>query len=126
VPHTCHDMLAAGAAHHLTYRQLDFWTAKGHLRLEPGPRGCGHDRRWRDGEAGIFATIGRLLRAGLTLDTAAQAARGHTHLAPGVTLLVMPPPPDGPPAPGTGWCTMRDGRVITSTDLELEPAGATS
>jgi hypothetical protein len=119
VPHTRHDMLAAGAAHHLTYRQLDHWTRLGHLHTIGGQRpGSGHDRRWADGEAGIFATIGRLLAAGLTLDAAIQAARGQTHLAPGVTVLILPAVPMGPCPPDSGWCTWRDGHAVSNTDIE--------
>jgi hypothetical protein len=123
VPHTRHDMLAAGTAHHLTYRQLDFWTRRGHLHLHGGPCGSGHTQQWADGEHLIAATMARLTNAGLTVAAAARAARGHTHLAPGVSLLILP---ETPLPAGAHWCTMRDGRIVTDTDADLEQMAAAS
>ncbi len=107
-------MLATGA----TPRQIDTWTRNGHLRVHNDNPGSGHARQWADGEDLIAVTIVRLLRAGLTLPAAVRAARGHTHLAPGINLLILPPPPFGPSVPGTGWCTLRDGHTVTDTDID--------
>jgi hypothetical protein len=88
VPHTCNDILAAGAAH-LTYRQLDHWTRTGHLRIV-GETLCGSGRQqqWADGEDQVATRMARLVAGGVRdLATAERIARGDPELAPGITIL---------------------------------------
>lgn len=90
------DMIAIG----LTYRQLDYWTRAGHLKVvgDPTP-GIGRKRAWPIGEVDVAALMLRLVNAGLDLEVAAQVARDGTHeLAPGIHLLVKDVPPS-PPRP---------------------------
>ena len=81
----------------ISYRQCDFWTVRGFLRPERTWRGrrwgSGSPRIWSRAELGVARTMGRLVRAGLPLETAHEIARsGETRaeLAPGVWLELGP------------------------------------
>jgi DNA-binding transcriptional MerR regulator len=86
----------------VTYRQLDYWARLGLVRPLGNGSGSGVARRWPERELRVVALIGRLVRAGLTLDAAAGAARTaatahdlhdvetvRVQLAPGVHLEVI-------------------------------------
>ena len=90
---------AAGIA----YRQADYWCRQGYIHAswfnrngEPREHAGSGTNRWLTPfEARVLHTMGRLVRAGLPVQMAAQAAReiGHSdrasyQIAPGVTLLV--------------------------------------
>ena len=81
----------------ISYRQCDFWTVRGFLRPERTWRGrrwgSGSPRIWSRAELGVARTMGRLVRAGLPLETAHEIARSgktRTELAPGVWLELGP------------------------------------
>jgi hypothetical protein len=89
VPHTYQQMLAAGAAHHLTHRQIRHWTNLGLLRTADGRCGPGRHQQWADGEHHIAALMARLVTAGIRdLNTAHRIARGNPHLCPGITIHI--------------------------------------
>ena len=72
----------------LTYRQLDYWTARGYLTADDQHPGTGRNRTWNDGELAVAAQMLRLTGAGLTVAAAARVARGDSELAPGIRVLV--------------------------------------
>lgn len=82
----------------ITYRQLDHWTRRGHLRpvtkrsgkFSSGPGGL--TREWPPAEVAVACRMARLVAAGLTLEAAAELARapGRHVLAPGITIEVSP------------------------------------
>jgi MerR HTH family regulatory protein len=59
----------------ITYRQLDYWTKKGHLRSANGRCGTGYRRTWPAFEVHVARLMKRLLDAELTLRAAARTAR---------------------------------------------------
>lgn len=76
----------------ISYRQLDYWSRKGHLR-PGGQRGTGHVRQWAPAELEVAARMARLTAAGIAVETAAAFARGgwpRGEIAPGVVLQVLP------------------------------------
>jgi hypothetical protein len=80
-------MTAAGP----TYRQLDWWTRKGYLKVVNDGCGSGYARQWSATERAAAATMARLVAAGLTVQAAHRVARspGSTcELAPGVHITV--------------------------------------
>lgn len=76
----------------VSYRRLDYWVRCGYIRLDDATPGSGHPRAWPDSEVAVAREILRLTSAGLTVKTAADAARAFINgasfveLAPGVTL----------------------------------------
>jgi DNA-binding transcriptional MerR regulator len=79
----------------LTYRQLDYWVAKGYLKPDKAHPGSGIGRRWTDHEIAVAATMGALVNAGLAVDKAATIARetfvepvGRATLAAGVEVVL--------------------------------------
>jgi hypothetical protein len=65
------DMLKLG----ITARQVDYWTRQGYLRsTEPLP-GSGHRRRWPLAEQSIARFMVVLIRSGIKVEVAAEAAR---------------------------------------------------
>ena len=74
----------------ISYRQLDYWVRKGFLQPAPGPEGSGRPRRWTAGEIELARTMGRLIRAGLPLETAHKVALSgeRCEIAPGVWIEV--------------------------------------
>ena len=80
------EMLAVG----MTYRQLDYWTTKGHLRaVGQGNPASGAQRRWPLAELWVAAVMVALTRGGFDPAAAERVAR-HPHLevVPGVRLHV--------------------------------------
>lgn len=73
----------------VTYRQLDLWVRRGYLKPANTTPGSGFRRDWSDGELLVAARMGRLVRAGLEVDVAANVAR-HAWptlgLGPGITI----------------------------------------
>jgi MerR HTH family regulatory protein len=64
----------------ITYRQLDYWTRQGYLRpVQPHSNirsgGTGYARQWPESELAIAASMGRLIRLGLTAEAAHRVAR---------------------------------------------------
>jgi hypothetical protein len=64
----------------ITYRQLDHWTRLGYLRpVQPHwnirSGGTGYARQWPESELAIAASMGRLIRLGLTVEAAHRVAR---------------------------------------------------
>jgi DNA-binding transcriptional MerR regulator len=81
------DFVRAG----ITYRQLDYWTRTGVLRADNPHCGSGGVRTWPDEELRVAQRIAVLLRAGISLRTAATVARqtpGTVHIGPGIILQV--------------------------------------
>ena len=91
----------------VTYRQADYWCRQGYIQaswfshgldrhpLDHGGFGSGSNRWLTPFEARVLHTMGRLVRAGLSAQVAAQVARdigygdrASYQIAPGVTLLV--------------------------------------
>lgn len=78
----------------LTYRKLDHWTRKGHLRADNPTPGTGYRRQWPPGEVDIARAMVRLIDCGFSLAAAARIARQVTEapveipLCCGVTLRV--------------------------------------
>jgi DNA-binding transcriptional MerR regulator len=77
----------------LTYRRLDHWTRRGWLR-PTHDGGTGHNREWPQRELRIADLMRRLIKAGLTPEAAAQAARTHEDgrplisIGPGLVLAI--------------------------------------
>lgn len=59
----------------ITYRQLDYWTRNGWLHADVDRPGSGITRDWPLPEIAIARLMGRMTRAGLIPEVAAQAAR---------------------------------------------------
>jgi DNA-binding transcriptional MerR regulator len=74
----------------ITYRQLDHWARLGYLRpVQAG--GSGNAREWTRAEVNIARLMGRLVRAGVAVETAAlfaRASQARSEIAPGVWLEV--------------------------------------
>lgn len=82
----------------VTYRQLDYWARCGLVRAEHEGSGSGVPRRWCEHELHVAELLGRLTRAGLTLEAAAPIARGavddgrptyYAHLGDGLYLSLV-------------------------------------
>lgn len=63
-----------------TYRQLDHWTRCGYLhpvqmKMNGHGNGTGYARQWPGCELAIAASMGRLIRLGLTVEAAHRVAR---------------------------------------------------
>ena len=82
-----------------SYRQIDHWTAKGHLDCPEAGQGSGSARHWSAVERDVARLMVRLTKtAGLNLESAAYVARmlattpGDTiSLGQGMTITVTPP-----------------------------------
>ncbi len=80
----------------ITYRQLDYWTSQNLIRTTTvGNPGSGVPRAWSDREIRIAGVIGRLVKSGVALRTAADAARAHVvdgqdlvEIGDGISLLI--------------------------------------
>jgi hypothetical protein len=80
----------------LTYRQLDYATRRGllkpgHVQRKKRKGGSGSPRIWPAAELEVARTMGRLIKAGLTLDAAHRIARSgesRAEIAPGVWIEV--------------------------------------
>lgn len=72
----------------LTYRQLDYWTREGYLKVVDPDPGSGRRRYWSAEEARVAVMMGRLVAAGLTVSAAHRAARNEGRLAEGVRVVV--------------------------------------
>jgi MerR HTH family regulatory protein len=85
----------------ITYRQLDHWARIGHV--QPTGVGSGTRRQWSYIEMRTAVLLARLVKSGITLDTAAVVARTiwqhddwrhqdqiRFRLMDGVHLVVMP------------------------------------
>jgi hypothetical protein len=64
----------------ITYRNLDYWVRCGYVDLDDTDEthrrpGSGYQRRFTAGDINRFATLGRLVRAGLTLHAAVDITR---------------------------------------------------
>lgn len=68
----------------LTYRQLDYWSTRGYLRV--GSPGSGRPRSYPESERQVAIWMFRLIQAGFTTQAAAEIARQHVEEAL-VTLL---------------------------------------
>lgn len=88
-------------AHGLTYRRLDYWTTKGHLKADSARPGTGYPRSWTRRELKVAELMVRLRSAGLRLDVAARVARSTVEqgraaaicrLGPGVSVVVWMDP----------------------------------
>ena len=84
-----------GAA--ITYRQLDYWARGNWLRPDRTWRGrrwgSGSPRRWPPAEMGVARTMGRLVKLGLSLESAhaiARSGESRAQLAPGIWLELGP------------------------------------
>lgn len=82
----------------ITYRQLDYWTRSGYLRLNDRRPGSGHPRTYSWTERSVAITMGRLVNAGLLPPVAAEVARDMVEqtaetvsIAPGVSVTVGEP-----------------------------------
>jgi DNA-binding transcriptional MerR regulator len=65
----------------ITYRQVDMWSNAGLLHPRNQGKGTGHNRDYPPGEVQVAVGIAQLLRAGLTLRSAAKVARrGRSHV----------------------------------------------
>lgn len=82
---THNDLLDLG----LTYRKVDYWCTKGHLRSGGNP-GSGQRRYFRPDDVAVAVVIAALTEAGVSLAAAARAARNGGRLAPGVRVVVDP------------------------------------
>ena len=87
--------IVSGAA--ISYRQCDFWTGRGFLRPERTWRGrrwgSGSPRIWSRAELDVARTMGRLVRARLSLEAAHEIARSgesRIKLGPGIWLELGP------------------------------------
>lgn len=87
----------------ITYRQLDYWTQRGLLRVEGDPQpGSGRNRWWPLSEVEIARRMGVLADAGITPKLAERAARGGQPI-PGVRIVFDgdgDPLDDAPPCTG--------------------------
>lgn len=84
------DEVAAWAG--VTFRQLDNWQRCGYVH-GPAGRGSGRPRRWTPDETRRVRLFARLVRAGLTLQTASDLTAlgvGAHEVAPGVTIEIGP------------------------------------
>lgn len=126
------DLVEAGIA---TYRQLDHWVRRGHLRLHDPLPGSGKVRLWPEAEVRVADRIARLVAAGVDLDNAARIARAFADvqaqaahldtragpwpervvidLAPGITLTVSDQPLRTPERPPT----------MTQPESDIYPTG---
>jgi DNA-binding transcriptional MerR regulator len=74
----------------ITYRQLDYWTRKGHLH-PLNDVGTGIAREWTEAELEIARRMGRLTAAGVPVERAATFARNtwpRGEIAPGIVIEV--------------------------------------
>ena len=84
----------------VTYRQLNYWAARGYLRPVRTGHGSGHPMLWPADEAAVARLMARLVAAGLVVDVAARVAREHVtspdraahELADGLELLLSGSP----------------------------------
>lgn len=73
----------------LTPRQLDHWTTTGKIApIGDSLPGSGNPRQWDPSEVAVIVDMARLVRAGLTVEAAARAARDGGHLAEGVVVTI--------------------------------------
>lgn len=73
-----------------TYRQLDYWTRKGYIRVEG--KGSGRQREWPSREVKIASLIKLLSDGGFEIDVAAGIARKFISAREKLILLESGPP----------------------------------
>jgi hypothetical protein len=78
----------------ITYRQLDYWSRRGHLhpgRADPARPWSGSARTWTPAELEVARLMGLLTAAGLTPGAAERVARagGCCEIAPGIRVELL-------------------------------------
>lgn len=74
-----------------TYRQIDWWIRRGYLLPDNPNPGSGAARIWTNDELGVLRRMALLVKAGLSPEIAAKAARAGTEawLSPSVKVNVI-------------------------------------
>jgi DNA-binding transcriptional MerR regulator len=74
----------------ITYRQLDHWIRRGHLHPDNATAGSGIAREWSNDELAVAVRMARLVKAGLSPEHAARAARegDEAWLSPNVKVVI--------------------------------------
>lgn len=76
----------------ISYRQLDWWVRKGYLYPTRPAEGSGYRREWPESEVAVAKEMVRLVAAQIPPALAVEIARGRTEIAPGIRIVVEPPP----------------------------------
>lgn len=74
----------------ISFRRLDWWVRRGYLKPEGG-NGTGDPRSWPPAEVEVACKMGRLVHVGLSVESAARAARQdgpEIDLGRGVRLVI--------------------------------------